>query len=174
MKFFTSDNHFNHMNIIAYENRPFDDVETMNRCMIRRWNEKVRDKDEVYILGDFLFGNGEMANETLKQLKGTKHLIMGNHDYFVKHKDFDKNLFKWIKDYHVIKENKRKIILFHYPIQRFDCCHHGSIHLHGHIHSNELEYPIKNVYNVGVDVNDFEPKTLFELIGKVDKYQPKK
>lgn len=136
----------------------------MNRGLIDRWNSKVSKKDEIYILGDFLFGNGEMANEILNQLKGTKYLILGNHDYFVKNKQFDQNLFEWIKDYHVIRENKNKIVLFHYPIQRFDCCHHGSIHLYGHIHSNKLEYPIKNAYNVGVDVNDFEPKTLEELL----------
>jgi len=155
--------------MIEYENRPFSDVESMNQGLINNWNNKVKENDEIYVLGDLMFGNGILANEILKQLKGTKYLILGNHDYFVKNKTFNQNLFKWIKDYHVIKENGNKIILFHYPIQRWDCCHHGSYHLYGHIHSNELRYPMKNAYNVGVDVNDYEPKTLEELINKKEK-----
>lgn len=164
MKFFTSDNHFNHKNIIEYESRPFANVALMDETMIRNWNDRVGDKDEVYILGDFLLGNGKIANKILEQLKGRKYLIKGNHDSFLKYKDFDRSHFEWIKDYHVIKQDKRKIVLFHYPIQRWESCHYGSIHLYGHIHSNKLQCQPKNAYNVGVDANDFEPKTLEDLI----------
>ena len=51
--FFTSDHHFGHANIIQFSNRPFENVEAMNRAMIERWNEKVSPEDEVYHLGDF-------------------------------------------------------------------------------------------------------------------------
>ena len=49
------------------------------------------------------------TNEILKQLNGTKYLIIGNHDcYFLKDKSFDKSLFKWIENYKEIKDNKKK------------------------------------------------------------------
>jgi len=136
----------------------------MNQGLIEKWNAKVTEKDEIFVLGDFMFGNGILANGILNQLKGTKYLILGDHDYFVENKNFDQGLFKWVKDYYVVKENGNKIVLFHWPIQRWHCCHYGSIHLYGHIHSNMLQYPLKNAYNVGVDVNDFEPKTLSEIL----------
>lgn len=169
MKFYTSDTHFYHTNIIKYESRPFANSEEMNDYLIYKWNEKVKKGDEVYILGDFAFCTGKQANELLQKLNGQKYLVQGNHDSFLKDKEFDRKQFVWIKDYAKINDDGKKIIMFHYPIQVWDCRHHDSIHLYGHIHSNlgnhSMEYDIPNSYNVGVDVNGFEPKTLKELIG---------
>ena len=141
----------------------------MNDYIIYKWNEKVSKNDKVYILGDFAFCSGKEANELLDKLNGKKYLIKGNHDTFLKDKDFDRSKFEWIREYSTIKDNKRKIVLFHYPIAVWDCQHHDSIHLYGHIHSNTgthhpLNFELNNAYNVGVDVCDFEPKTLEELV----------
>ena len=50
--YFTSDLHFGHKNIIRYDHRPFSSVQEMDAELIRRWNNKVKDEDLVYILGD--------------------------------------------------------------------------------------------------------------------------
>lgn len=159
--FLTSDLHFNHKNIIKYESRPFKSVEHMDNQMITNWNRAVKPNDDIYILGDFCFGDGAFVNNLLDQLNGRKYLIKGNHDNFLKDKDFDKSKFVWIKDYFVLKHNKQKYVLFHYPIQTWDCQHHGSYHCYGHIHSNigehRMKYDILNSFNVGVDVNNFTP-----------------
>jgi calcineurin-like phosphoesterase family protein len=72
----------------------------------------------------------------------------------------------------MLKINGLKIVLFHYPVQTWDCKHHGSIHLYGHIHSNigdhPMDYIIPNSYNVGVDVNNFEPISLEEVLIKLN------
>jgi calcineurin-like phosphoesterase family protein len=53
----------------------------------------------------------------------------------------------------------------HYPIEEWDGFFRGSYHLYGHVHNNDNGLRIiDRRYNVGVDVNDFEPKTLDELI----------
>lgn len=78
MKFYTSDLHFGHANAIKYDNRPFASVEKMNAEMIRRWNDKIRNTDEVYILGDFTLHNTKLAKEIVKQLHGKKYLIRGD------------------------------------------------------------------------------------------------
>ena len=168
--FVTSDTHFYHNNILKYENRPFKDINDMNNKMIESWNETVSSKDEVYILGDFSFGNEEETIKLLNKLNGKKYLIKGNHDYVVKNKDV-RDKFEWIKDYFVLKHNKMKFVMFHYPIQVWDCRHHGAIHLYGHIHSNlgnhSMEYDIPNSYNVGVDVNGFKPVLIEDIIEKL-------
>ena len=170
MKFYTSDLHLDHTNIIKYENRPFNSIDEMNETIIRNWNKRVKPGDEVYILGDFCFDkDGSRTNQFLKRLNGRKYLVKGNHDHFIKAKNFDKSLFEWIKDYAVIKDENDVVVLFHYPIAVWDRKHHNSIHLYGHIHSNTgehhpLDFDLGNAFNVGVDVCDFEPKTLDELI----------
>jgi len=167
MIFFTSDTHFGHNNIIKYENRPFDNANEMDKVLVSNWNSVVKKSDEVYILGDFLFGDGEYANFICEKLNGRKYLILGNHDSFVNDKNFNIINFEWIKAYHKLSYNKDKFILFHYPIQTWDCRHHDAIHLYGHVHSNKnkaMEYNIPNSFNVGVDVNNFKPVSINEYL----------
>ena len=78
--FLCADLHFFHKNIIQYENRPFKDVEDMNRGLIQKWNQVVSKKDKVFILGDVSFGSSQGTTECVKQLNGYKTLVMGNHD----------------------------------------------------------------------------------------------
>ena len=172
MKYYTSDLHFNHTNIIKYEDRPFKDSKEMDEFLIQKWNDRVLKGDEVYVLGDFAFSDGLYANDLLKRLNGQKFLIKGNHDKFLQDGAFNRSLFVWIRDYAKINDDGNKVILFHYPIAVWDCCHHGSIHLYGHVHSNkDNHHPLllnlpETAINVGVDVNDYEPKTLRELLNK--------
>ena len=91
MRFFTSDQHFGHANILKYEHEqrrdqfgnPFPDVSAMNEFLINRWNAIVSDQDTVYCLGDMSF-NLQVLRDTLPRLAGNKILIVGNHDPFFK------------------------------------------------------------------------------------------
>ena len=76
-----ADLHFGGENIIRYENRPFQSVEEMERALIENWNSIVAEEDTVFVLGDFSSGQrAEQDGAILKRLRGTKILIMGNHD----------------------------------------------------------------------------------------------
>jgi calcineurin-like phosphoesterase family protein len=166
--FFTADNHFSHKNILKFEARPYASIEEMNEGLIQKWNNRVKDNDSIYILGDIFFGKGADANKLIRRLNGTKYLIRGNHDSFLNDNDFDKSLFRWVKDYFTFKQNNIKYILFHYPIQVWDCQHHNAIHLYGHVHSNKdnhhpLLVTLNNAHNVGVDVNNYEPISIEEV-----------
>ena len=79
MRFFTSDYHIGHNNIIAYCGRPFQDTPEMTREIIARHNAVVGPDDIVYNIGDFAL-NEKLVQEVLGQLNGTQHLIAGNHD----------------------------------------------------------------------------------------------
>lgn len=143
----------------------------MDNAMIDNWNNKVEKSDKVYILGDFCFSNKDYAISILNRLNGQKFLIKGNHGHIIKDKEVESK-FGWIKDYYVLKHDNLKFVLFHYSIQVWDSKHYGSIHLFGHVHSNKDEnHPMADnlgyAYNVGVDVNDFTPIELNEILMKL-------
>ena len=163
-KFYTSDLHFGHTKIIEYEHRPWNTVEEMDEGLIENWNRKVKKGDLVYILGDFTMRVKEKEiAPILKLLNGQKVLVKGNHCYFSREK-WAKKYFTEICDYKEIYDNGEKVILCHYPILSWNRQAYGSIHLYGHVHTSYAhQHPHPNAFNVGVDVNDYEPKTLEEL-----------
>lgn len=80
-RFFTSDNHFWHQNILKYcPLRPWKTVEEMNEGMVQNWNAVVSPEDEVYHIGDFAMAFRPVELYT-RRLNGIKHLITGNHDF---------------------------------------------------------------------------------------------
>ena len=174
MIYFTADNHFCHGNIIGSCGRPFKNMHEMNKIMIERWNSYVTDRDEIYILGDFMYkGTGKEANEILSRLKGRKYLIKGNHENYLNKAEFNQNAFEWIKEYHVLKYEGMEFVLFHFPMLSWHKSHRGSFHLYGHVHNSASRYPefaekIKilgnKAFNVGVDVNDFYPVSIKQII----------
>lgn len=123
------------------DHRGFAGVEEMNETMIEKWNARVRKKDEVVIIGDLSFGSARETNELVRRLRGKLYLIRGNHDRFVWNRELDESLFQWIRPYEELSDNRRKVILCHYPIM----CYNGQYRLdkegnprtymlHGHIH----------------------------------------
>lgn len=78
--FLIADMHFNHTNIINYENRPFVTAEEMNEALIKNWNSVVNKYAKVFVLGDFAFAPKKTLDLIVPRLRGYKILIMGNHD----------------------------------------------------------------------------------------------
>lgn len=174
MIYFTADLHFGHKNIIAHCKRPFQSVDHMDSVLIRNWNQKVNSNDEVYILGDFTMEDAATAHRYFSALNGKKYLIRGNHDKFTKHFAAYGDDVVWIKDYHVLRYQKSKFILFHYPILEWESFGKDSIHLYGHIHNSEKSIERtkvlgKNTYNVGVDVNGYEPVSVEQISKIIEK-----
>lgn len=145
MRYYIADLHFFHGNMNqSMDHRGFGSVEEMNEYMIRKWNGKVRKKDEVVIIGDFSWGSVEQTNGLLAQLNGKLYLIQGNHDRFVYRSGFRAERFVWIKSYAELSDNNRKVVLCHYPIM----CYNGqyrldkagnpkSYMLYGHVHDTQ-------------------------------------
>ena len=165
--FFGSDWHLSHANIIEYENRPFTSVEEMNEILINNVNERVGKNDPFYMLGDIAFDPN--VDKLLERMNGKKYLIIGNHDQSILRNPEAREKFEWIKDYHLLKANKQKIFLCHYPMISWNCSFHGSYHFYGHVHSREMPYQAPSSYNVGMDVNGFYPITLEDAIAKAVK-----
>ena len=77
---FTADLHLGHANIIRYCDRPFVDVEAMDRALVERWNDVVEAGDDVWVLGDVALGTILETLPRVGELRGTKFLLTGNHD----------------------------------------------------------------------------------------------
>ena len=173
MKFYISDTHFGHENIIRHSKRPFANADEMDEKIIANWNSVVGPNDEVYILGDLAYKGSKGPAYYLNRLNGKKYFLIGNHDNEIKN-----NIRKYasyfehgiIRDIFEIDDNGTRIVLCHYPMSEWNGMFRGAIHLYGHIHNNTENDTYKrtsntpNAYNVGADILDFTPRTLNEVI----------
>lgn len=170
--FFTSDLHFYHNNVIGFCNRPFGSIDHMNEQLIYNWNFCVKTHDHIWMLGDFSFGNVEQTTEVLKQLKGIKHLIVGNHDRKGRsEKLFNRDWEQWFvdrHDYYRLKTNEGKFVLCHFPFASWE---RGYYNLHGHLHSLEGYQNKWKQWDVGVDANQYAPILLEDAIKRADAGQ---
>lgn len=163
-EFVTSDTHFFHANIIKHCERPFSSVEAMNRHMVEAWNTVVKPLDTVWFLGDFCMkcSTGQ-AQEVLTALNGTKHLIVGNHDY-----PKIKELPGWAS----VRERLvyGGVYMDHYPVEDWPGRFMGIVHLHGHSHGQTKKMPRR--LDVGVDTNNFTPLNLRDVIASLQREKP--
>ena len=177
MIFYIADWHYNHANILSYDNRPFKTVEEMDAALVERWNATVTSADTVYVLGDMFWGGETKAVPVLDSLNGKKILIKGNHDR-CKNTEFRKR-FDQISGYLEITDGDRHVVLCHYPMPCFKNHFHGWYHLYGHVHNsfeaNMMEHDRMlledlycrkcNMFNIGAMMPwmDYTPRTLDEI-----------
>lgn len=151
--YITSDLHVYHDNIIVHCKRPCYPGDAHTQWIMSIVNEPVKDCDNVWHLGDFVGGRVKLdaLKKIINMLNGTWYFIIGNHDNADRLREACKGTrHKVIGDYKKIVHKGVKFILFHYPISSWDCKHHNSIHLHGHIHNSRPDN-MPNRFNVGLD-----------------------
>jgi calcineurin-like phosphoesterase family protein len=154
---FTADTHFWHRGVIHHCRPWASSVEHMNETIIQAWNSVVADEDEVYHLGDFSFAGTAKTLAILDQLRGRKHLILGNHDKGLNAAVLER--FVWVDKLKTIKipdpdapGGIQRIVLCHYPMLTWDMAQHGTWHLHGHSHGNLKPTPGRRL-DVGTDTS---------------------
>ena len=166
---FTADPHFGHKKVIEYCARPFESVEEMDSEMIHRWNERVKDGDEVFVLGDFSFSGAVRTAEILAQLKGRKVLVQGNHDHW-KPEKYKRLGFHEVHPWLQWGERSTGILLSHFPYRGEELddrtfagqfVDDGGWLLHGHVHQGWKVN--KRMINVGVDQWAFAPVSFEEI-----------
>ena len=175
MIYYIADIHFSDQAIFDKCKRPFKDVNEFNNTIITNWKKKVTDLDTVYVLGDLCDENSLNDLEKYRNLPGEKHLIVGNHDHSFIEKIKESKIFKTVKFIDVINDDNRKVCICHYPLMDWMEFNRKGLLVYGHIH-NKTEangiaykqikeyYKDKPAYNCGVDVTNYEPVTLDEMI----------
>jgi len=164
MIYFTSDTHFGHTNIIKYCDRPFANVDEMNRVMTERWNSVVKPEDTVFHLGDVAMGPKHLIPSYMAGLNGKVILIAGNHDRVT---EFLKLSIEVHEEYRMPIGNDSYIYMHHEPYYMAEPDPMMLFFLCGHIHQQYRRRTYGNgqkIINVGVDVWDFTPRTLYQLM----------
>ena len=185
MIYYISDIHFGDQRVFDKCKRPFIDLNHFQDEIIKRWNNKVNKTDTVYVLGDIAEDFYSDVIKIFKKLNGIKHLIIGNHDLLLLDIIKKSNIFESIEYMKLIKDNNRNVFLCHYPVMDWMEFSRGGYHVYGHIHNKTKEHDFayiqikdyfknKKGFNAGVDVTNFEPVTLDEMIKlkEVNKNEP--
>ena len=176
MNFYIGDLHFGHKSAIIFDQRPFMDVEEVDRCLIELWNSKVSDSDEVYILGDFACRNEKPEEWYLSQLKGVKHLIIGNHDTRLLKNDRAMEYFASVEKMRHVADSGNHICLCHFPIADWNGRYKGHYHIYAHIHNSDnivSEYMMQfeRALNATACINNYRPASFQELVENNAKWK---
>lgn len=170
MIFLTSDCHFNHKNILAYEpeSRPFATIEEMNEAIINNWNSVVTDEDEVWVCGDFFMGQLTAIDPILDRLKGKIHLVRGNHDQKNRMKIYEERGID-VHDIAYIQYKGRYFILCHFPNESAEFVrmvvedNSEVVWLYGHVHGKAPKGYVNGTYHVGADTNNLTPISIQQI-----------
>jgi calcineurin-like phosphoesterase family protein len=198
--FFTSDLHIGHANVIKFSNRPFKDVDDMHESFIKRFNAVLTDHTVLYVLGDVGMCGSDVMTKVIRQIKGTKVLVLGNHD--------KKSNAMYNVGFDVVLYNatlyiaNERVTLSHCPLygvyredtggmrgsdgtenwhgenrqsrKPFTVKDEGQFHLHGHIHSpngGKSQKILGRQFDVGVDANNYRPVSISEIESFIAKYK---
>lgn len=140
-KYFISDPHFGHKNILRFERTQFSTIEEHDDFIVNMVNEVVGETDELYILGDV--GN----LDTARRIKCRCILVMGNHDNqtVARYKSFFAEVYShpiYLKD---------NIVLSHIPIPVIS----NVLNVHGHLHGSRLDSV--NHLNLSANMIGYKP-----------------
>lgn len=158
-RFFTSDWHLNHGNIIKYCNRQFKSVKRMNDVLIKFANDKAKHRSDIIIhVGDFYCYGSDRGSESVKEnpslyidrLTATFVNIKGNHDR--------NNKVTSLCDHMITNVGPFRVHVCHHPSNDHNSRVKNFKHIIlicGHVHNKwkhfyDKERDILNI-NVGVD-----------------------
>ena len=161
--FFIGDTHFGHKGIIKFSKtkglRPFKTIEEHDEELVKRWNSVVSPKDDVWHLGDAVFGARNIP--IIGRLNGTKRLVMGNHDIYDSHdylKYFKRIVGAWQMD---------GMILTHIPVAE-EQLERYFMNIHGHLHQKVLDN--WRYVNVSCEQTGLTPVPYDEIINRWAEY----
>lgn len=164
-----ADPHFGHYGVCKFlkqdgsKLRPWDNPDDMDKDLTEKWNDVVRESDRVYLLGDVVINRRCLP--ILKNLRGRKVLVKGNHDIF-KLNDYTP-YFDDIRSYVVGKTHSGFMyIMSHIPIHEGSLGRFG-INIHGHLHSGVVlkdGEPDPRYVCVSMEHTGFAPMNLNDII----------
>lgn len=169
MNYYISDLHLDDQKLFDKCSRPFSGLNELKETIIRNWNERVKEDDNVYLIGDIGNDADYDGLDVIAKLNGKIHLIIGNHDQRFASIYEKSPLFASVNYFKLIMDGDKKVFLCHFPTMDWEEFNRGGYHVYGHIHNKQLSgvklyYKDKLAYNASADVIGFTPRTLDEMI----------
>lgn len=136
MKHFTADPHFGDERAVNFPERKGHTVDSWAEFVLDLLNTRVNRSDELFILGDFCLK--DLAKWRMKIRCNNVWLIKGNHD---PSDAACKAVFgEQFRHTYAGKVKDQQCWMSHYPHMAWPSSHHGSFHLHGHLHDQRSQY----------------------------------
>lgn len=198
MKYFTSDSHLGHTNILKLgAGRPFRDLAHMHSIFLKNAWDVVGPDDDLYHLGDAAMGNFDDTIKLLAAFPGrNKFLVPGNHDKIFPGLNTVSRIERFTPMYedagYTILElhplitleadgESFEVRLSHIPysLERYTGrsdklafarpIDDGKWLIHGHTHSSDKLSDNPREIHVGVDANDWTPVSELTIIEQIRK-----
>ena len=151
-----SDLHLWHKNIIAFSERPYDNLDQMHKHLLLNHNEIVGKDDIVIWGGDVGFKGTTILNEMLAKYNGYKILVVGNHDF--SRKKLRNLAFDETHLIYTIETPEVSMLFTHYPMYNVPA---PWVNVHGHLHA--FPNPVSNHprhLNINCEVQGYKPVSL--------------
>lgn len=168
---------------MKYDNRPYNNELEMSWDLVSRWNEKVRENDIVYHLGDLFCGihnRWDFVMDIVHSLNGKIILVPGNHDYKGNLNIFRREGIEVINDTYLIKN---QVLMSHYPRRIVNTKNYSDSHrirmikdrlkkvymknqckYHFYGHSHQYPAKKKNELNVSCTLHNYYPIRVCRLL----------
>ena len=156
----TADLHLGHATILQYDRRPWDNIDKHDNALIGNIKKLVSPEDTLIINGDLCIFGSDQAHRIrafVDRIPGKKILVYGNHDHLHPMKYIEMG-FSLATTALVLPGN---VLMAHdpawaetWPVDQPMLC--------GHVHG--LFRCLRNVVNVGVDVREYRPVLLSDMI----------
>lgn len=185
----TSDTHLGHDKVAQI--RGFEDHREHDEHLARRWDKRVCDGDEVWVLGDLAMNGWADRIAWFTQRPGIKHLVLGNHDRaHPMHRNSHKHLRTFLAVFETVQTSASmrngRLLLSHFPYDGEGVTRDADKHergtqwrlrdegvplLHGHVHDAITVRPSLRhtpMLHVGPDAWDMAPVTLHDALVPLD------
>ena len=155
--FITSDTLFGRPQILQIANRlQFNNIEEMDKQLVKNWNKKIKKNDIVFHLGNFAW-DPQTARKILKKLNGQIYFMIGSNDEALLDVQHEFDNLSIIED-QLVEIPQYDSILCHYPLEVWNGKDSGTIHFHGHtVFSHKTDLVKMNRINACTDFWGFEP-----------------
>jgi len=154
-----ADLNLGYTNIIRRNNRPFMNVEEMNKVLLKNWNDTVCFDDIVYFLGDISYGeSAQDIDYWLKRMSGNIVFIKGDHDT-------SENI-EFLLDYVTVDVGNKHFCLVHDPTDAPEDFDGWIIHAQNYNHDLE-KHPLidreRKTINISLEATDYRPIAFTEI-----------